>query len=135
MKKQILNLLRKLACGGEKSNKNQENGLEDTVLFKKDESFNLESMLRQSGQVMDNLRVQTQCYRAEIDALRSEIERLRNETRSSFSASISRDSGCSSQESVEESILTPWIPSFDLIESLDRISQTIPVFIDMPTTV
>lgn len=129
MKKQIQQFLRFLTCGGERED---ECGMETSLIF--DNELNIESMLKQSTKIMENLRVQTECYKVEIDALRSEIVRLRLEstrdgTRGSISSDQSTDSGCSSGR------MDTLAWKLNLDETLEKVSQSIPVFIDLPIDV
>ena len=126
-------LLRFLACGlslpGE-----DESGLETSEIFEND--LDIENMLKQSTTIMENLKVQTECYKAEINALRQEIVRLRLEnTARSFSStnsSRSSDSGHFGSGKEETDTLT-WATTLD--ETLHKVSQTVPVFIDLPIEV
>ena len=133
--KSFQEILRFLTCGA--VTESDDCGLETSMIF--DNELNIESMLKQSTKIMENLKVQTDCYKAEIDALRSEIVRLRleNTTRSisTRSNSTSTDSGCSTggTSSAETIGSLGWMANLD--ETLEKVSQNIPVFIDLPIDV
>jgi hypothetical protein len=90
MNKFMKKILRKFVCGNIPETEG-EIGVDESVLFESETRFS--NMLDHNNRVMDNLKVQTECYKSEIEALKQEILRLRVESHTR--ESLSNDSGCS----------------------------------------